>query len=231
MDEVAGQFAQLKYAIDTQSTIQKKGTIATSITLGSSELPFLPSSKAFGSLFILSDECNVTVTSSIDPTFHCSLGTIKYSSKNSYFLDKSYIFEAGALIASQSEGNIMLIRPFSVTNENGLISASFSITNISGEGGKTSAGGYGVYPIQTEYLSNKTTILHGVTSITITSDYPNAWHKAFNSTLVESAGLIYSHHFLISNNSNEVTITFIGVTVNLTIAVTKIDAQIAIGWI
>ena len=59
MDEVADQFAQLKSAIDIQGTIgtmQPVHTpISTAITLGSRELPFLKSTRAFGSLGILSD--------------------------------------------------------------------------------------------------------------------------------------------------------------------------------
>ncbi|MFA5102886.1 MAG: hypothetical protein WC525_06995, partial [Candidatus Thermoplasmatota archaeon] len=54
MDKVAEQFSYLTSVIDGQAADQKKNLpIATSITLGSKELPYMLSIKAFGKLEIL----------------------------------------------------------------------------------------------------------------------------------------------------------------------------------
>jgi len=54
MDVVANQFAAMKYSIDLQA-IEKSGSpLVNSITLGSKELPYFVSARAFGSLQILS---------------------------------------------------------------------------------------------------------------------------------------------------------------------------------
>jgi len=54
MDDVMNQFASLKYSMDLEATEQSASPLTTSITLGSKELPYFVSSRAFGSLEILS---------------------------------------------------------------------------------------------------------------------------------------------------------------------------------
>ena len=159
MEMVADQFSQLKFAIDTQSAIKQKDTpISTSITLGNKDMPFLTSNKAYGSLEILSDECTITITND-SKSYSYPISIIKYTCQNNYFLEQSYIFEAGAVIINQIDGNVMAINPtFVVTNKVDFI-ISFTIINISTIGNKSSIGGYGTYPIQTEYsTSNPSTI-------------------------------------------------------------------------
>ncbi len=53
MDAVANQFSNLKFSIDLQATSSMYAPITSSITLGSKELPYFVSSRAFGSLNIL----------------------------------------------------------------------------------------------------------------------------------------------------------------------------------
>ncbi|HDN95852.1 MAG TPA: hypothetical protein ENG71_02145 [Thermoplasmatales archaeon] len=54
MDEVANQFASLKYSLDLQAVEKASSPLTNSITLGSKELPYFVTSRAFGSLQILS---------------------------------------------------------------------------------------------------------------------------------------------------------------------------------
>ncbi len=56
MDVVANQFASLKYSIDLQAMEKSSSPLINSITLGSKELPYFVSSRAFGSLEILSSQ-------------------------------------------------------------------------------------------------------------------------------------------------------------------------------
>jgi hypothetical protein len=226
MGDVADQFSQLKSAIDIQAATGQKTPMSTSITLGNKEIPYFSASRAFGSLLILSDECNVTIRNS-SSNFSYSLGIIKYSSKNVYYLDQSYIYEAGSVILNQSEGNVMSIKPFSAI-KNGNVSMTFDIVNITGVGGRTSAGGYGTNPIRTEFVSSHTVVMNNVKNITIATYYPNAWHVAFNSTLIKSAELTYGTNFSVTDTAGEVIIKFLGATkVNLALNVIEIDAWIS----
>ena len=234
MELVADQFSQLKFAIDTQSAIKEPHTpISTSITLGNKELPFLTSSRAYGSLDILSDECIVTITNDSGPVSY-PLGVIKYSSANAYFLNQAYICEAGAVILSQSQGNTMSIKPAFSVSYGADINISFTIINISTIGEKRSIGGYGTYPIQTEFSEVGVTNFADVKNITINTNYQNAWQKFINNTLINS-GLNYDGYgtnFSINNSGDSVILEFNNsITVNLKLKHVTINAQIAPGWI
>jgi len=234
MDEVTAQFANLKFAIDTQSANKRPDTpIATSITLGSRELPFLVSARAFGLIEILSEACTINITYNQTGNMNTSsypLGIIKYSSVNAYFLDQSYIYETGALITSQSDGNIISIKPsFSISRNATGVNISFNMVNISGVGGKISNSGYGSSAILTEFLESDNTTILDVHYINITTSYPNAWSLFLNWTLKKE--LDYGN-FSIEIVGNEIIIEFMmatNPTINLKII--TILAQIGPGWI
>ena len=162
------------------------------------------------------------------------IGLIKYSSANAYFLNQAYTCEAGAVILSQSQGNTMSIKPAFSVSYGADINISFTIINISTIGEKRSIGGYGTYPIQTEFSDNDTTVFPDVKNITINTNYQNAWQKFINNTLINS-GL--NHHsygadFLISVDDDSMILKFNNsITVNLKLKYVKINAQIAPGWI
>jgi hypothetical protein len=242
MEEVTDQFAQLKFAIDTQAAIRLEHTpISTSITLGSKELPFLMSSRAFGSLDILPDTSRVIIKNRLDSTeYNRSMGTIKYESSNNYFLNQNYIYETGGIILNQYQGNIMSIKPsFSVAiTEN--VTISFTITNISKIGNKGSISGYGTYPIQTEYSSRSDvnfTVINKVSNITIFTQYINAWCGFINGTLINQGlnnnGDTYGKDYTIdASKTDRIIVEFKPLnTVNLNIKYIEIEAQVAPGWI
>jgi len=238
MEDVANQFSMLKYAIDTQLITEKPIPISTSIKLGSKEMPFFLSSRSFGNLDILEDQFILSVNSGAGTSTY-SFGTIKYSSRNSYFLDQSFIYEGGAVIMDQYKGNIMAISPsFSVeldpyTYE---INMSFNIANISRVKEKISVSGYGTYPIRTEFSNSFPPVtINGVNYISVNTKYPNAWEIFFNHTLTESEDLEYGTHFSISGNSNGLKIDFFSGSVwdkpNLIIKIFDISTQVGPGWI
>jgi len=240
MDEVADQFAQLKSAIDIQGVIGSNqpthtsiSTISTAITLGSRELPFLMSTRAFGSLNILPDTSfRVVIHDKYGRISDNSSAIIQYSSSNTYFLDQSYIYEGGAVILSQYQGDIILTKPtFSVIRENN-VSISFTIIKISKVGGKGSISGYGTYPIQTEYSGNESSIINNVSDITISTKYQNAWSLFINGTLI-NGGLEYAIDYTMdSSNEGDVKVTFTNsIPVTLNLQLIKIAAQIAPGWV
>jgi hypothetical protein len=240
MDEVADQFAQMKSAIDIQGAIglnqQIHTPISTGITLGSREFPFLMSARAFGSLNILPDTSyRVVITDKNGGISDNSSATIQYSSSNAYFLDQSYIYESGAVVLSQYEGedqNIILMKPaFSVIRESN-ITINFTINKILEVGGKGSISGYGSYPIQTEYSSNERSVINDVTNITIYTKYPHAW-SIFISNIFINGGLENNTDYKINRNIGAVFVTFTNpiIPVNLNLQLIEIQTQIAPGWV
>ena len=241
MEDIAQQFSMLKYAIDTQLINENDIPISTSIKLGSKEMPFLPSSRSFGSLDVLSDEFILTIGSEMDTYSDFSVGIIKYSSRNAYFLDQSYIFEGGAVIMDQNMGNVMAILPsFSVylNPETNDINISFNVVNVSSIEDKISVSGYGIYPIKTEFSSTmQPDLITNVNNLTITTKYTNAWEIFFNRTLSQTYDFEYGTHYLISENSDGLKIEFLDdydgfvKKPNLFITIYNINAQVGPGWI
>jgi len=233
MENVADQFSQLKFAIDTQSTLQQYNTpMSTSIELGNKEMPFLISSRSYGSLEILSDECGVKIIG--DTIGPYSIGSIKYSSMNSYYINQEYIYEAGALILSQSEGNTMAVKPaISIERESSLI-LTWSLNNIMPLGDKTSMSGYGSYPIKTEYIEpiesgDQYDPFNNVVSLEITTNYPKSWFTFFYNTLINS-GVQYPDAFTIDFTDNGIRVLFSNQPTVL-IRTVDIGAQIGPGWV
>jgi len=224
MEEVSNQFAQLKYALDIQSVVEQKTAISSPITLGSKEIPIFGVGRTFGSLEILSDSFNLIVTNSTD-TLNLSFETIKYSSKNTYFVDQSYIYESGSLILSQSTSSILNGKPLLSVSD--FTNVSFTTVNVLGVDGKKSISGYGTYAVYTEFLNSESYEVINVTSITITTNYPNAWRTVFNSSTLKYSGMDY----VIIDTDNGITVEFEESLGNLFLKVIDISAQLAPGWI
>jgi hypothetical protein len=234
IDEVADQFSLMKFAIDTQSLTEKDIPVSTSITLGSKELPFLSSNRAFGFLRINTESCSLDITND-SSTFSYILGCIKYSSKNAYFLDRLYSYEAGAIISSQSKGSIISVIPYFYADYDNVseLNITFKTVKLTPVGEKISVSGFGTYPVQTQYFSHEDLIIPQVSKINITTLYPTAWRLFLNTTL-KNNGLTYGsgNDYWITINSNGIILQFSGsLTVDLHLYVTTIKAQIAPGWI
>jgi len=230
MDQVANQFSQLKFAIDTLSaSAQGYSVISSPITLGSKEMPFLSSIRSYGSLDILPNDCRITVTGSNDESSYI-LGSIKYTSENAYYLDQSYIYENGALILSQNPGDVLSVRPaFSVVDNEDL---SFNVVKLLLLGEKTSASGYGTYPLQTKFSSSATSMIQHLEQITILTHYKPTWSNFFNDVLANSA-----LNFSVSETAagDGVTVTFFDTQdadlPDLLFNVAEIEIQFSPGWI
>jgi hypothetical protein len=194
MDKVTEQFGSLTSVIDSQAAFAMKGIpIPTFVTLGNKELPFLVSSKAFGTLEILENARTITITNKSGGTPQTfQIGIITYSSDNAYFLDQNYTYEAGGMIVSQSQGNSMICRPGFYVDYNSVnktVIISYDVVNISSFGQKTIAGGFGTYPIHTEFRNMSTDIIYtNVSNLAITTPFLNAWSVFINRSLTD-AGL------------------------------------------
>jgi len=231
MEQVADQFAQLKFAMDSISVTKQNIPISTPITLGSKELGFLMSGRAFGTLAILPYECAIEIDEPGGNERDFRPPIIKYSSENCYFLDQSYIYEAGAVILSQSQGYVMSADPpFSIQKyDNPNLNVSLHIIDIDYIEGKTSVGGYGTYPVRVRFSSstNETIVIE---NITIQTNYPDLWHSFFNRTL-SNQKLVYGTNYNIISNDMKVCVKFIGLYVKLDLIHSFVNVQIGPGWV
>lgn len=229
MEQVAYQFSMLKYAIDIQSVAGENTPISTSIILGSKELPFLASDRSFGYLDVSSDTTNITISNGTASTFSC--GRIKFSSLNSYYLDQSFIYETGAVISNQTQGNAMMIKPPFSAQLVANLNISWNLINVVGVGGKTTVSGYGTYPVQTQFYRSNQTTIPNVQTIVILTSYRTAWYNFLNSTLTQ-AGLTEGADFTLTEGAGQITVTFLpGINTELHVNEITIKAQIAPGWI
>jgi len=243
MNVLGDQFAQLNYAISTHVLNGKENIpMTTTISLGSKEMPYLMSVRAYGKLSILQDDLIISINGT--PNKNITVGTIEYSSYNNYFIDQNFIFESGGMILSQQSGNVMKIKPgFSALFLDDFL-IDFTIVNISTIGNKDrSYVGFGPTSIQTEYIkSPDPSSIDNVSYINITTKYPYAWYNFLNTTLI-NAGFTYDpdpadaddKNYTIEIIDNNVSIHFLDFPENdrviLHITESKIGAQIAPGVI
>jgi len=248
MDEVAGQFSQLKFAVDIQSSLQTNDIpVSVPITIGNKQFPLLQSSQSFGQIDIL-DNSSYFSFGNISESAIVYIGNVVFDSFNAYFIDQTYIYEAGAIIVSQNEGNIMTVRPdfsLEITGGGTSFDANFSLINITDVGNKDTASGYGTYPIRVEYDNGYLEeIPDDITTITISSNYAESWQLYFINLFrnaISNSGLTYSDYETIISHtpgSNIVTVDIgqfaldLGLTaINLDVYRIDIKSQIAPGWV
>ncbi len=228
MDQVSNQFAQLKYSLDVQTALEEPTAMSNFVTLGNEEIPIFGVGRTFGKLDIFSDVCDIRIQSNETGNSTINLGTIEYRSQNSYFVDQTYAYESGCLILSQYEADMILAKPTFIVTTYGE-NITFTMVNITSTIGKTSAAGFGTYPVHTEYQSSNMTVFTNVSNITVNSRYPNAWGIAFNSSL---QGYLFSgFNYNLSYAEDQVILSFTNPIKNLSVKKVNIFAQIAPGWI
>jgi len=183
MDEIDNQFSYLKSVIDLQSALQEDVPISSPITLGSTELPYFVTARAFGQLDI------VEVTSSeIDTDFvsNIPLTSIQLDAMNSYFIDQLYVLEGGAVLVQQSDGESVRIEPsLTIQNQSSQIRITWQLPRFTSIAGKNSTSGYKNCFIRTNYTSD-ITYAGTTTYIYIYSQFLDAWNATFNDILEEA---------------------------------------------
>ena len=234
MDDVENQFSYLKSVIDLQSMVKEDVPISSPITLGSRELPYFVTARAFGQLdiidkdrtdnYILTDFLNVSLTS------------IKYKAHNSYFIDQTYALEGGCVIVKQPDGETVKIEPAITVENKTKINIIYNMPLIIGVPGKNSTSGYKNCFVRTNYSHNKTYIKDIDNSsddhhIWIYTDYLNAWNASLNKLLEEEVKNGYVN-VTITQDLGGIDVVEIepwGKTIHLELTVTYIGAQIGPG--
>jgi len=211
MGVVSDQFSQLKFAIDSQIALKENVPISSSITLGSRELGFFISNKAFGRLALISNGWSYKITRTFGDTYEDYFGTLRYTSENSYFLDQAFNYEIGGVVLNQTQGSVFLIKPeFSATYNTSArkVTLAWACIDLLPKDEKTSISGYGTYPVRTEYMTATNSTLTSVKSFTIITPFPTIWFNFLNSTLAD-VNLVKNTDYTITKTSGQVTVTFL----------------------
>jgi hypothetical protein len=235
MGVVADQFAQLKFVIDSQIALKETSPISTSVTLGSRELGFFISNKAFGRLSLVSDGWSYRITRTVGDTYEDYFGTLRYSSENSYYLDQSYNYEIGGVVLNQTQGAVFSIKPeFSVAYNTSArsVTLSWDCIDLHSKDETTSISGYGTYPVKTEYLSTSNATITSVKTITIYTPFSTIWMNFLNDTL-HDVNLVKNTDYTLTKTSDQITLTFLYppiTDVRLNLNKISIITQITPGW-
>jgi hypothetical protein len=239
LQTVFNQFSMLKFSIDTQAIAKNKDiSLTTSITLGSKELPILQSSRSYGFLYVTASKTPFRVYNNTGDVYDIEsiFGSIIYSSNNAYFLDKTYTYELGALLVSQSDGTVMANKPhFSATyigEGQNIINLTLNLIDTRGIGEKQSIGGYGTYPIQTTYHSEVQKKYTNVGHFSFPTSNQKAWHDFFSFEFDKAGVPDVAYHLFYNHANQEFTINFDdGYSVRINLRYLRVDVQIAPGWI
>jgi hypothetical protein len=230
MDNLATQFSQLKYSIDTLSvSAQSNSQISSPITLGSDKLPFIKSMRSYGSINLLPNACKIRIIDKNGENLYYILGSIRYSSDNSYYMDQDFILENGALILKQGSNDVMVVEPsFSLVDSQDL---TFTIIKLTDIGKETSTSGYGTYPIKAKFIESNSMFINNVENITIYSENAIAWKTYFENELSES---IINYKVDESVDNGKIIVTFFETEdvdlPDLDLVVNSINIQISPGW-
>jgi hypothetical protein len=251
MSNVFNQLTLLKYSCDVQAISQEKNlALTTSITLGNKELPIFQSARSYGSLQLDKQERNLELKKSDDAAiFTQDIGIIRYLSKNAYFLDKTYTYEYGALITSQSDGAVIAIAPnidVKTEGEQGsltLINVTFNIVRTQAVGEKTSLGGYGTYPLQIRWLNTQQINYPAADGNRIKTIYiPTDFYELWNSYLTR----IFTQNGLEKGDDKDYTITALTIgeeiksliltfinpnIVEIQLNLSTVEVQLGLGWV
>jgi len=224
MDEVSNQMSSLKAMVDIQTITRSNAPIFSIITLGSKELPYFISAKAFGDLSITNDGGNIEV-----PGLIFSLTSLKYEAFNSYFIDQSYIFEAGGIIVTQPDGtSVMRVEPSINAYGDPQVNLFFNITTFVGKEGKNSTNGYGKCLIRTSWSTTEPLFTGSASYIKINTRYPHAWNESLHNNIGDMVEIELDP----SDSPSYVRIIPLpGKSIYLYLNKISIEAQIGPGWV
>lgn len=209
MNTALGQFSTLKGSIDLQNlAAQSAGseyvpvTAASAVTLGVDGVPIF-AVPTVGILTSDPDAGGFTVTfdylietpSGVDFPARVreqSNGSIVLNALNRYYTAQKIVYENGAVIRAQQDGQVVRAQPtFLVTETNDTMVVRFDLISLYGRGGVTGT--------STEVLNSRLFATdvqtydrfpgNGVIWINHTSAYGLAWYYFFNATLGDALGL------------------------------------------
>jgi len=239
MDQVSNQLSSLKSMIDLQAMTRSSAPISSMLTLGSRDLPYFITVKAFGGLSVIENpEYKITMNPPPGslPSGTVPLTSIQYAADNSYFIDQSFILEGGGLIVQQPDGEpVMRADPSIVAqNNSNTITINFNLTHVVTISGKNMTYGEGICFIRTNYSSSRNHIDNIMAGgyIRIYTAYPHAW----NESLYNLMGIYALHNYIHITSVSAQPTSYIEITpgskdIIFQLNVIDIFVQIGQGWV
>jgi len=190
MDEVKGQFADLKSGIDIMVINERTDyPLYSSVNLGTAGIPLFAGSSPGRLTFSPrwgEEERGMSINFTDGDelvSFSDSTGNISYQAINREFEDQSLIYEHGSIILEQRDGEIMRARPqISIEEVNGE-EYDISMTMIHLTGSSRDVAGTSRVGVTTELVSTSRHTYSDVDNLnwTLTTAYPELWENYFNN--------------------------------------------------
>ncbi len=187
MDDVKGQFSELKGGIDSLILADQKGYPRySSVRLGAEGIPLFASSTPGVIRFrprwdgVAEGGMRVNWTEDGEETILRSSGNISLEVYNRYFEEQTVIYEHGSIILEQADGEVMRARPPISIDE---VDDEYRVrlTMIDLIGSERDIGGVSSVGITTELVSSFQNSYEdpGNFSINLTTSYPEVWRGFF----------------------------------------------------
>jgi hypothetical protein len=221
MSEVFEDMSRLKYNLDLLSmgmavSPDSEITLNSPLRMGGGNLPFVDRMKSGGTLTLDSEGCKLSATIAYNNSTNeyvpsagpLDCGALSYRATNSRYLDQTYCYENGAMVVAQEGQSFMKLYP-GITLEKGGGSVNMSLNTICLEGGDWILSSNSVEDIrlipetrEPKYDITGLENFYNVTSVSLTifTDYPEAWETYFNTT-AENENLWDTDYNLSSNSS------------------------------
>jgi len=232
MDEVKGQFADLKSGIDTMVINEKTDyPLYSSVNLGTPGVPLFAGSSPGRLTF--SPRWNeshpdagmyIGFNDTEDGEWMSfrSSGNISYHAINREFEDQSLIYEHGAIILEQRDGEIMRARPQISIEEVDEEEYDMSVTMIHLDGSSRDLSGTSRVGVTTEITSIFSNTYYDVDEmdLSLRTAYADLWSDYFNNETAAEANITNSNLVNITvpvddYNINELEITRVRVEVDI----------------
>jgi hypothetical protein len=187
MNEIRSSFEKLKTTIDL--SISKNNTTRCSfpIRLDSSGI-FLFTPGTQGKLAFDPFNPEINIHNSTKLLNFTATGSLKFSSRNRYYLRQEFIYELGSLIVAQSEGNFLALPPnYELKNISNNIEANLKLVSLVGVNNtKTGFGEVSIYTKLKFYATENYTWFRENLNFNITTEYSQAWYSYFEQILSSS---------------------------------------------
>jgi hypothetical protein len=234
---VSAQFGNIKSAIDKQILNgDTKFVIGNPITLGSRGFSVFGTDSAgtFSINNFRDDEleyyCNVRNESGdINIT---STGGMKYQSNNLHYVDQQLAYENGAIILKQGGAQVLRTRPqFTIEKHGPVAYMGFVLITVSGL--QASVSGTNTIIVQTQLVTYTSAEFRHDTpqwvNITMVSEFPTAWARWFNNTMIE-AGFTSPADYITTINDNTIVVAIKSVqNFNMGYALINVEIEEEVG--
>lgn len=187
---------------------------STPVRAGGGSIPLISPGRSSGTLGFtpgvpsMRITANDTVVSYDSGDFLDELGTVYYTSGNSYFVEQTYAYESGTLILAQGDLSLMRQSPSIAirrTDNNTNITLYVNAMQIPGTARAISSNS--IEEVRTRYNSSATLyaeeFLFTDLTLTVSTAYPAAWEEFFRRE-VAVAGLSESEYSISSNSTSVV---------------------------